>query len=905
MSATNRRLARLCPSLFAGASLAALAAAGAVTLAPGRALAANECGNPAANGTAADVLICTGTFAAIDYSTTSSGALTLQLQNGVAATSGGLVIVGKSGELLTVSRIDTPADAGDPSLVGTAGPGLRVESPSSNIVVNLTDTDAGDTPIVIRGTSAGVRLQNAGTGSTVFTMTNGSVTATDGPGIHATTTGTGAITMTAGGAVTGTGVGVLAQGGGNVALTANATITGAVAYQGTTTGTGTLSLNAAGGDVVGTTGAVLFTPNANASVIIGAGRTVRADAGANAVVEVTAINASRTFTLNNNGGTLRSNDAGVSGYDDLILRVAGAGSVTLNSTGAGLLQGRLALTNTGATSITVGGTGAWHTVGTNALGDGDGSFNLAFGTLLTTNTGGAATSLDFGAGTDVFTQTGMLAMGDGAQAATTLTVNGLETWFSSGLILFGADATYTGSDGFANDRILAPGVDFVQASTELGAARLAMDVNLGGTTQAGCATLTAADCFSLAGGTTAGFTAIIVNDISGSPTGTANAGMVLVDVSGAGSSGAGHFILSPESDFWRADASDDGVLDKGLFFYDLIYDGANKQHLLVGLLDEEAIELSTLGMAAQGVWQTTTGTWTERQADLRDSLAGRSAGRGPGVWMKPAGAFSSRELFQSYQAFGGGYHFNNNYDQRGGALMGGVDLVSVDEEARSYVIGLTGGLARTELDFGASPTIVELQGSSLGAYASYDGGGFFVDAIVNANALDIEHANATLTPAETSGQADTLGGQLEGGLRVQFNEAAAFFEPLAIVSYARTQIDDIAMPGALFEFDEMVSFRGALGARLSGAVTGESYRVKFSATGRVWEEFEAQNRLTVAAGGASMPLLDDFGGTLGDLGVGVSAFLADGALSGFVNVGKTFKEQYHSTAVSLGLGYRW
>ena len=167
--------------------------------------------------------------------------------------------------------------------------------------------------------------------------------------------------------------------------------------------------------------------------------------------------------------------------------------------------------------------------------------------------------------------------------------------------------------------------------------------DLGATVQTSCATLTAADCFSLTGGTTTGSTLIKITDNSPNAFGAFNpGGIVLVDVTG-GTTSASNFSLDPNSSHWRADpSSPDGVLDKGLFMYDLILDPATKQHELVGVPDGEAFEFTTLGQAAQSAWYQTTGTWSDRQADLRDQ-AGDISENGYGVWMRISGGAASRD----------------------------------------------------------------------------------------------------------------------------------------------------------------------------------------------------------------------------------------------------------------------
>ena len=80
-----RRIALLASSSLGLAAIAS-AASLSVALTPTKAHAANECGDPLANGPAADEFICpTGPYpGGIDYSTTS-GDLTLILQDRVDA----------------------------------------------------------------------------------------------------------------------------------------------------------------------------------------------------------------------------------------------------------------------------------------------------------------------------------------------------------------------------------------------------------------------------------------------------------------------------------------------------------------------------------------------------------------------------------------------------------------------------------------------------------------------------------------------------------------------------------------------------------------------------------------------------------------------------------------------------
>ncbi|RYF96322.1 MAG: autotransporter outer membrane beta-barrel domain-containing protein, partial [Caulobacteraceae bacterium] len=290
------------------------------------------------------------------------------------------------------------------------------------------------------------------------------------------------------------------------------------------------------------------------------------------------------------------------------------------------------------------------------------------------------------------------------------------------------------------------------------------------------------DCLSLTGGSTAGSTQILVRDTGASPFGGFNpTGIVLVDVTGAGSTAASHFSIDPTSAGWRTDpASADGVIDKGMFFYDLTLDG--KQHKLVGLPDGEAFEFTTFGAALSSIWQTTTGTWFERQADLRTQLPALDDS-GAGVWMKITGAAAERDRTQGYDLFGVSYEFDTSYEQNTMALIGGLDFMG-GGSGKAWVIGGQIGYVDSDVTYDKSPTLTSFEGMTFGLYGTYISGPWFVDAIVNANSLDYEHQAVTLAPAGSNvftGSVDSLGFQVEGGWSMPIG-ANGFFEPLASVS---------------------------------------------------------------------------------------------------------------------------
>lgn len=849
-SSTRRRL-----SLLTGSSLAAalvMAGVGGITLAPTAALAANECtpvsptlATPGDNGATADTYLCNGSYPAISY--TNNGALTLQLQNNVTTTTGGLVVTGGDAAAITISRVaDSPADSGDLSLTSTSGAGLQVtRATGGTISVNLTDNDTTDTPLVISGTTYGVRLSNAGTGSTTFTTSNGTISGSAGPGIEMTTDGTGALTLNNGSTTTGTTSGARLR---NIALGAGAV---------SATNSGSLTATAGVGLEIGTAGTGNVTVTNNGS-ITGTTASVLVTGGTNA-------------TVTNNAGWVMN------------------GLVTLN--------------NTGVATLTNGG--EWNTTGTSFLGAGNTTLTNAVLGRIRTNEGGAATALDFGAGTNTFAHFGQLAVGSGTEGAATLTLTGLTTWNNSGTVLFGFHDINGTSDGVANDRIVAAGTVFtgittpeVIGGTRFSVSQLMMDVDFSAD-QDDCAAAVSGDCLDLRASSTAGTTDVIVTVAGVGPAER----VVLIDVAGAGTSAAEHFTLSEASNTYHA-VGEGGVVEGGLFLYELQYDETAKQHALVATaVGGRGLEVARIGRAASEPWRTATGMWHDRQADLRNSIVGRAEGYAPGAWLKIAGGFIDENRIDTLAVGADTLEFSTTYDQRTTALVGGVDLFRFIGENNAWVLGVTAGKVESKVDFADVRSAVDLDGHSFGAYASVLSGPAFFDVILNATNLDLTHSGFG---AEFESAAKSFGYQLEGGYRLfRVNEDGPWIEPLASVSYVRTEVDDLVMSDVTTSFEDTGSLRAALGLRLGGDLVMDALTTSFSATGRLWREFDGDSASTISAAFGDTELLDVGMDNLGDLGVAMSVFTLGGRLSAHLAYNMLFREDYQNTAASFGLRYNW
>ncbi|RYF89735.1 MAG: hypothetical protein EON95_18275, partial [Caulobacteraceae bacterium] len=322
-------------SLLASSSLVAASllagVVGLTSLAPSVAMAADECGNPSANAGAPDTLTCAGAYVTIDYTATTNGNLTLNMQDGVTVI-GGLYATGNAGENITVRATTTAPGLGDPTIGNATGYAIQLQGNGPSVIVDLrtsdpgvdvapqigglrgifADNNAGNVTIRMNegaiGASGGFGINAVATGGDVLiNLTNGTTVSANSTAIRAlsdgvvniTTTGlissnqTGIFASGAGGvfietgAVSGLGpAGIQAQSsGGPAVVTTNGAVSGGVGII-ANAGGGGASVVTLGGNVTGLTGSgVVMDVNAGSLLLVSNGNTIT---GATNGVTVTA-----------------------------------------------------------------------------------------------------------------------------------------------------------------------------------------------------------------------------------------------------------------------------------------------------------------------------------------------------------------------------------------------------------------------------------------------------------------------------------------------------------------------------------------------------------------------------------------------------------------------------------------
>ena len=387
MSASNGGRVRSRLSLLAGSSLAAagLTAFGGAALAPTAAMAQATCVPAPASGNGTNTV----TYNAGTY---NPGITCAYVGAGATVSTAGAITVSSTAGGNGINLSAAGADAVNwVSTAGTVTAGAQTGGPvidatSVSGPINITTAAVTGTQISV---THGIQAVSTGGGAVSVTNTAGNVninSSTDGAqqqsAIRAVSTGgNGAVSVSTAGTVTGRLRGIEAQASGTGALTITAT--GAVGVNTTAgvgvaaidarTGTGllTINVNTGGGLVTGQTGNAILTNAGGSQVInVAAGRIVQASASP-ATMDLTSVGA---ITVNNAGRISRT---GLTGAESGVAIAAAGSSFTLTNSGA--LVGRLNLAGvTGAS--TVNSTGTWSTGNASAFGAGTSILNNA-GTL--------------------------------------------------------------------------------------------------------------------------------------------------------------------------------------------------------------------------------------------------------------------------------------------------------------------------------------------------------------------------------------------------------------------------------------------------------------------------------------------------------------------------------------------
>jgi outer membrane autotransporter protein len=604
------------------------------------------------------------------------------------------------------------------------------------------------------------------------------------------------------------------------------------------------------GPIVINSGAVTTTGADSAGIVAVGNGAIVVNSGSATVRSGTAI------FLQSNASTAALTVTGTTSADRDVVSVnaAGNGLLTIASTGSIIGATNAAVVSGSSTTIAnagrlTGGSGyALAAFGGPATftntGTTTGRILLTGGADRVTNSGtfNAAGDSDFGAGNDLLTNSGTFNAATGTSPATVRLI-GLESFANQGSV--------TLANGVVGDRLVLGG-GFVGS----GGSTLALDATF-------APTAITADQLVLSGAATGSTTVTLV------PTGSPNLQLIVpngpVLVQGGAGSVAGAFNLDP------AQASN------GFAQYGIVFNPTANSYSLIAAPSAAARRQVKFVEGARNIWYRTSDAWSAHVEQLRDAQA-NGVSPGSKLWGQVYGGGILRRGRADYTFGGQTVAAGQSYsqDQFGGQL--GYDLQSGGPDS-AVAFGVTGGYSSSDMNFRTGSGRGRFDTVNGGAYLTARAGPLFVSLLGQYDYHWLRIGDAALgLSRKLKGQ--SYGATGEVGMR--FGSAGFFVEPIATLSYVRTDLDSWEAFSSRFDFRTGEGLRGTAGARIGTTFDrADGSHVLLYVGGHAVKEFEGKDSLVFSNNGTDYRFGSDNIGLYGEGVAGVKVISA-GRLSGFI-----------------------
>jgi trimeric autotransporter adhesin len=605
----------------------------------------------------------------------------------------------------------------------------------------------------------------------------------------------------------------------------------------------------------------------------GSGTSITASgAGANAVRVIAGDNAQATLT-----GQIRATGAGadavvVTGGNlatvtvgpNAVISASDGNGITLTSGNGSTLNnaGVIGINNSGFAVAAFGGPLRINNTGTLTS-----DIRFTGGADVVNNTGTfvVGPNPDFGAGADVFGNSGTVQFLGGATAPVTRIFAGLETFNNTGGLI---DLR----NGIVGDVLTLPGT-----FSGMGASTLGLDASLSGSGVSDRLVI---------GGAATGSTVLLV-DFSGPA--TLNPGAVLVQA-GAGTQ-AGAFAL------------DGGARNFGLIEADLVFDPAVNTFTLVGTPSVAVYRAAGFGDAARNLWYKSADAWSGHMRSLRDGAWGSGAGSsGGGLWVQMHAARDNRDKVVDANSFGLARRFDLGFQQDYFGGQAGFDFGGSAGDDGNFALGVTGGYINSRVNFADVTDHLSFDAFNGGAYATVNSGSLFVSVL---GKYDYYKANSTSQSGQYAAKfkGDAYGAQAEIGFRL--GSDTFFVEPIGTIAYVRTNLNDLDIQNAVIDFRNADGFRGKLGARMGASIAGSGANaIVLYAGGNYVHEFRDDDNIDFISGGQTIRIANGPRGDYGEGMIGIN-ISATNMVSGFIEANGAKGSDFDAFGGRAGLRIRF
>jgi outer membrane autotransporter protein len=528
------------------------------------------------------------------------------------------------------------------------------------------------------------------------------------------------------------------------------------------------------------------------------------------------------------------------------------------------------------------------------------------------DTEGVAIS-DFGAGNDTAINIGTLRLATVSGATTVdttgqishpaggnadITQAGVEQGHLTNLELFINSGAITLRDGVAGDLLAITDAASVGAGGNgvfrSNGGSLVLDVVLDDGTSQQSDMLVLDNAATGAGGATRIFVAGL-----GSGAQTVGDGIQVVNVDGSSSSDA---------------FAQGGLAVAGAYKYDLYFQNlaaTDQNWYLRSSFFSGALEYPAIVTGALSTWYSDVGALHERlgerrrevedgqtaelantAADIADTTSVRVNDSGQGGWLRVVGA--DMDIEQDGPA---------DFDLNTTRAEAGFDVGLNDVLDGDWLVlgGFAGyGWSSVGFDSGAD---IDFDIATVGAYATYFRGPYYLDALVKLDWLDGTY-NSDAVSGDGEVELPVFGLSLETGYRFDFTAGGLYAQPQAQLSYAHSGDDSFKDDsGSKIELEDADSLRGRLGVRLGQELTSDSGAAEgnFYLEASVNQEFLGETSARVSG----LTLEQELPDTTFEIGGGIDIALPEEGVSFTVDGDYTFGAEAEGVAITGGFRINW
>ena len=479
-----------------------------------------------------------------------------------------------------------------------------------------------------------------------------------------------------------------------------------------------------------------------------------------------------------------------------------------------------------------------------------------------------------------------------------ITQEGVEQGFLLGLETFTHSGVITLADGVAGDLLVITDQDDGKTKGanvfKSNGGALALDVVLddGSSKQSDVLILDKAEL-----GT--GATRVLIANAGGIGGQTSGDGILVVNV--RDKSDPGEFLLGSKP-------------VAGAYQYDLVFQNQAKTDqnwYLQSSFFEGALEYPAIASGALVTWYSDLGGLHERlgqrraevedgqtaalntATDMADTSAVRVNSGGDGGWLRVSG--SDIDIEQDGPA---DFDLNTTRAEAGfdvglNNLFGGEDWL---------VLGAMAGYGWSSLGFEGGSQI-DFDIATIGAYATYFRGPYYLDALVKFDWLDGNFSSENVSE-DGDVELPVFGLSLATGYRFDLTPAGLYIQPQAQLSYAHSGEDSFKDDsGSKIELQSADSLQGRLGARIGQELTSDSGAAKgnFYLEAAVNQEFLGEVQARVSG----LTLEQELPGTTFELGGGIDIALPKDGVTFTVDADYTLGNEAEGISATGGFRINW